>query len=212
MSHEHNPQDDVSVRPWLGAAKVRSSERSTVWPSVWTATSTLWPVPRATRIAVASALELGIAEDRAHRTWMDLLDDEKKRPEDERIDFVTIVTPNNTPIALAFVQAGINVVCDKPLCLTEEEAAELVAAREASGVVFAVTYNYTGYPMVREARARIANGEIGQVRRVFVEYHQGWLATRLEDSGQQQASWRTDPSKAGWAALWVTSDRTRRTW
>lgn len=150
-------------------------------------------------IAVASALELGIAEDRAHRTWMDLLEDEKKRPEDERIDFVTIVTPNflHAPIALAFVQAGINVVCDKPLCLTEEEAAELVAAREASGVVFAVTYNYTGYPMVREARARIANGEIGQVRRVFVEYHQGWLATRLEDSGQQQASWRTDPSKAG---------------
>ena len=150
-------------------------------------------------IAVASALELGIAEDRAHRTWMDLLEDEKKRPEDERIDFVTIVTPNflHAPIALAFVQAGINVVCDKPLCLTEEEAAELVAAREESGVVFAVTYNYTGYPMVREARARIANGEIGQVRRVFVEYHQGWLATRLEDSGQQQASWRTDPSKAG---------------
>ncbi len=150
-------------------------------------------------IAVASALELGIAEDRAHRTWMDLLEDEKNRPENERIDFVTIVTPNflHAPIALAFVQAGINVVCDKPLCLTEAEARELVSAREASGVVFAVTYNYTGYPMVREARFRIANGEIGQVRRVFVEYHQGWLATRLEDSGQQQASWRTDPTKAG---------------
>ena len=73
-------------------------------------------------IAVASALELGIAEDRAHRTWMELLEDEKKRPEDERVDFVTIVTPNflHAPIALAFVEAGINVVCDKPLCLTEE--------------------------------------------------------------------------------------------
>ena len=112
-------------------------------------------------IAVASALELSIAEDRAHRTWMDLLEDEKKRPEDERIDFVTIVTPNFLHAPIAWRSCGrASMWCATNRLLTEEEAAELVAAREVWGGVRR-TYNYTGYPMVREARARIANGEIG---------------------------------------------------
>lgn len=149
--------------------------------------------------ARASGQDLGLADARNHGSWEALLADEVRRPETERIDFVSIVTPNHMhfPVARAFAEAGIHVVCDKPLVHTSGQAQELAAVVARSGVVFAVTYNYTGYPMVREARAMVRAGAIGEVRKVIVEYNQGWLATRLEDSGQKQADWRTDPARSG---------------
>jgi predicted dehydrogenase len=149
--------------------------------------------------ARASGAELGLADARNHGRWQDLLADELKRPGDERIDFVSIVTPNHVhfPVAHAFAEAGIHVVCDKPLVHSSQEALALQEAAKRSGCVFGVTYNYTGYPMVREARELVAKGAIGVVRKVIVEYNQGWLATKLEDSGQKQADWRTDPARSG---------------
>lgn len=129
--------------------------------------------------ALASGRELGLADDRNHPSWQALLEDELRRPAGERIDFVSIVTPNHMhyPVAKAFAEAGINVVCDKPLVHTSEQANDLLATAEKSGVVFAVTYNYTGYPLVRQARHMVASGQLGEIRKVIVEYNQGWLAT-----------------------------------
>jgi predicted dehydrogenase len=151
--------------------------------------------------ARASGRELGLADGRNHRRWHDLLADELKRPAHERIDFVSIVTPNHVhfPVAHAFAEAGIHVVCDKPLVHCSEEAQALQRAAHRSGCVFGVTYNYTGYPMVREARELVAKGLVGDIRKVIVEYNQGWLATHLEASGQKQADWRTDPARSGLA-------------
>jgi predicted dehydrogenase len=151
--------------------------------------------------ARASGHDLGLRGGRNHGRWEDLLADELGRSKDERIDFVSIVTPNHMhfPVARAFAEAGIHVVCDKPLVHSSEEAAELVRVVQRSGCVFGVTYHYTGYPMVREARDMVARGAIGAVRKVIVEYNQGWLATHLEASGQKQADWRTDPARSGLA-------------
>jgi predicted dehydrogenase len=153
--------------------------------------------------ALASGRDLGLADDRNYRTWEEMLERESRRPPGERIDFVSIVTPNHAHFepALAFVRAGFHVVLDKPMVLNTTQADDLVAAVEKSGVVFAVTYNYTGYPMVRQAAAMVRSGVIGTVRKVFVQYHQGWLATRLEATGQKQAGWRTDPLRAGAGAV-----------
>ena len=149
--------------------------------------------------ALASGRELGLNDARNHPRWQDLLDDELRRPASERIDFVSIVTPNHMhyPVARAFVEAGINVVCDKPLVHSSEQAQELIAAAGKSGAVFAVTYNYTGYPLVRHARHMVASGQLGEIRKVIVEYNQGWLANLLEGSGNKQAEWRTDPARSG---------------
>lgn len=151
--------------------------------------------------ARASGAELRLADARNHGRWQDLLADELKRPAQERIDFVSIVTPNHVhfPVAQAFAEAGIHVVCDKPLVHSSEEALALERAAQRSGCVFGVTYNYTGYPMVREARELVAKGLIGELRKVIVEYNQGWLATKLEATGQKQADWRTDPARSGLA-------------
>lgn len=151
--------------------------------------------------AKASGRELGLADGRNHGSWEALLADELKRPKDERIDFVSIVTPNHVhfPVAKAFAEAGIHVVCDKPLVHTSEQAAQLQRVAAQSGVVFGVTYNYTGYPMVREARELVRKGAIGQVRKIIVEYNQGWLATKLEGGDNKQADWRTDPARSGMA-------------
>ncbi|OUM04223.1 Gfo/Idh/MocA family protein [Variovorax sp. JS1663] len=146
-----------------------------------------------------SGRALWLAEDRNHGDWRALLDDELKRAPDERIDFVSVVTPNHLhfPVAQAFVEAGFHVVCDKPLVHTGAQADALVAAVARQGTVFAVTYNYTGYPMVREAREIIRSGRLGGIRKVVVEYNQGWLATRLEGEGNKQAEWRSDPARSG---------------
>jgi predicted dehydrogenase len=149
--------------------------------------------------ALASGRALGLAEARNHGDWRALLDDELRRPAGERVDFVAIVTPTDThfPIAEAFVSAGFHVVCDKPLVHSSEQAEALVGAVAAQGRVFGVTYNYTGYPMVRQARDMVRDGTIGAVRKVIVQYNQGWLASALERDGNKQAGWRTDPARSG---------------
>jgi predicted dehydrogenase len=149
--------------------------------------------------AKASGRDLFLADDRNHPDWQSLLADELKRPPDERIDFVSIVTPNHVhfPVAHAFVEAGFHVVCDKPLVHTGDQADALVDAVARKGTVFGVTYNYTGYPMVRQAREMVRSGELGEIRKVVVEYNQGWLATRLEGEGNKQAAWRSDPARSG---------------
>lgn len=149
--------------------------------------------------ALASGMELGLEDHRNYPTWRDMLRAELNLPREQRIDFVSIVTPNDThfEIADAFAASGFHVVCDKPLCHTSIQAARLIETVRNSGVVFAVTYNYSGYPLVKQARDMIAKGEIGEIRKVVVEYNQGWLAGALEKSGQKQAEWRTDPSRSG---------------
>ena len=149
--------------------------------------------------ATASGRELGLRDDRNHGSWQALLSRELALPEGERIDAVTIVTPNDVhfEVAKAFADAGIHVVCDKPLVHTSTQADALVRSARAKGIVFAVTYNYIGYPMVRQAREMVRAGAIGAIRKVVVEYHQGWLATALEGAGNKQADWRTDPARSG---------------
>jgi predicted dehydrogenase len=149
--------------------------------------------------ALASGRALGLAEAHNHPSWQALLEAELKRPAQERVDAVVIVTPTDShfPIAQAFAEAGFNVVCDKPLVHTSAQADQLVATVAAAGGVFGVTYNYTGYPMVRQAREMVRTGALGAIRKVVVEYNQGWLATALEATGNKQAGWRTDPARSG---------------
>ena len=149
--------------------------------------------------ALASARDLGLSERRSYPDWEAMLRGELALPASERIDFVSIVTPNHMhyPVARAFAAAGINVICDKPLVHTAEQASDLVRLTRDSGVVFAVTYNYTGYPLVKEARQLIADGRLGKIQKVIVEYNQGWLVTRQEAQGNKQADWRTDPARSG---------------
>lgn len=149
--------------------------------------------------AKASAPDYDIAADRAYTSIHELLEQEAAKPEGERVDFVSVATPNHThfEIAKAAVDAGVNVMCDKPMTFDLSQAEELAKAVEASGVVFAVTHNYTGYPLVRQAREMILNGELGEIQAVRANYIQGWLRTRLENDEQKQAAWRTDPSKSG---------------
>lgn len=149
--------------------------------------------------AKASGRDLGLEERRNYGTWREMLDGELKLPAEERIDFVSIATPNDAhfPVARAFADAGIHVVCDKPLVHTSAQAAELIRVVERRNVVFGVTYNYSGYPMVKQARHMVQQGELGTIRKVIVEYNQGWLADKLEATGQKQADWRTDPARSG---------------
>jgi predicted dehydrogenase len=128
-----------------------------------------------------------------------MLEKEAALPADQRIDFVSVTTPNHThyEIAKAAVEAGFNVVCDKPMTFDLSQAEQLAAAVEKSDVVFALSHNYTGYPLVRQAREMILGGELGEIQAVRSNYIQGWLRTRLEESDQKQAAWRTDPSKSG---------------
>ena len=145
------------------------------------------------------AAELGIEADRAYGTYAEMLEKESKLPADRRIQAVSIVTPNHVhhgPAKMA-LEKGFHVICDKPLTITVEEAEELERLVKKTGLTFAVTHNYTGYPMVREARNLVRSGQLGEIRKVYVEYLQGWLSDKLEASGQKQAAWRTDPSKSG---------------
>jgi len=146
--------------------------------------------------------ELGLAGDRVYASFEEMAAAEALLPDGVRIDFVVIATPNHLhhPVAAAFLDAGFHVVCDKPMTNTVAEADDLVRRVRESGRVFVLTHNYTGYPMVKEARALVAAGRLGTIRKVVAEYPQGWLARPLEEEGQKQASWRTDPVRGG-AAL-----------
>ena len=142
--------------------------------------------------ALASAADLGVA--RAYASFSDMASREARRK--DGIDAVAIVTPNHmhAPVAMQFLRRGIHVICDKPLTATLAEAKKLARAAEASGVVFALTHNYTGYPMVRQAKAMVAGGDLGEIRVVQVEYAQDWLTEAVDN---KQADWRTDPARSG---------------
>jgi predicted dehydrogenase len=145
--------------------------------------------------ALASATDLGVA--RGYASFSEMAAREARRK--DGIEAVAIVTPNHmhAPVAMQFLRRGINVICDKPLTATLPEAKKLAKAAEASGAVFVLTHNYTGYPMIRQAREMVASGELGEIRLVQVEYAQDWLSEPLEQSGQKQAGWRTDPKQTG---------------
>jgi predicted dehydrogenase len=151
----------------------------------------------------AQGVAYGLAPDRVYASFEEMANREASLPEDQRIDFVSIVTPNHLhfPVAKAFVERGIHVICDKPLTTTLEDAEELCRLVKTHDVVFAVTHAYAGYPMVKQARALVHDGALGTVRKIVVEYSQGWLATPLEQTGQKQAGWRTDPALAGAGAI-----------
>ena len=147
--------------------------------------------------AAASAAELHIAPQRSYADYADMARREAAR--EDGIDVVAIVTPNHLHgrIASAFLDAGIDVICDKPMTTTLAEALALVAKVRDSQRLFALTHNYSGYPMVRQAREMVAAGELGELRVIQAEYPQDWLSTDLEATGQKQASWRVDPAQAG---------------
>ena len=149
--------------------------------------------------AKASAPDYDIPPQRAYGSYQEMVAAESKLPPDQRIDFVAVATPNHThyEIARAFAEAGFNVMCDKPLTFDLAQAEELARVVQRTGVVFGVTHNYTGYPLVRQARDMVRGGELGEINAIRAFYIQGWLRTRLEKEGQKQASWRTDPKRSG---------------
>lgn len=149
--------------------------------------------------AKASAPDYDISAERAYGSYQEMLQAEKNLPAEQRIDFVAVTTPNHThyAIAKAAVEAGFNVVCDKPMTFDMGQAEDLANCVDRSPVVFALTHNYTGYPLVRQAREMILNGDLGEINAIRSSYIQGWLRTRLELSEQKQATWRTDPQRSG---------------
>ena len=146
-----------------------------------------------------SGIDLFLPPDRVYADFEQMARDEAIRPPDERIDFVSIVTPNHVhfPVAETFLKAGFNVVCDKPMTFSLAEARKLRALVRRKKKVFALTHNYTGYPMVKEARALVRRGKLGTIRKIVSEYPQGWLSADLDGAGQKQADWRTDPKRSG---------------
>ncbi|MDX2282807.1 MAG: Gfo/Idh/MocA family oxidoreductase [Bacteroidia bacterium] len=147
----------------------------------------------------ASGRDFFLPEHRVYGSFEEMILREQELPEGERMDFISIVTPNHMhfPPAKMALEHGFHVVCDKPLAFNMDEARELAALVDRTGLLFALTHNYTGYPMVKEARELIRSGALGKIRKVIVEYPQGWLSTFLEASGSKQASWRTDPARSG---------------
>jgi predicted dehydrogenase len=147
----------------------------------------------------ASGEDLGLDPSRVYPDFETMAAAESKLPAEERIDFVSIVTPNHVhfPPAKAFLEAGFHVVCDKPMTFDLAEAKALRAIVKSTGKVFALTHNYTGYPMVKEAREMVRNGDLGRILKVVAEYPQGWLIQPIDAEGHKGAAWRTDPSRAG---------------
>lgn len=145
--------------------------------------------------------ELLLNPKRVYGTYQEMIAKELKLPEGERIDFVSVTTPNNWhfPIARDFLEAGFHVMCEKPMTLNVKEAKELQRIVRSTRRVFGLMHNYTGYPMVKLARDMARGGELGKIRKIVVQYPQGWLATALERTGQMQAAWRTDPKQSGGA-------------
>lgn len=149
--------------------------------------------------SAAMGQELGLNPHRVYSSWREMLAREAALPEQERIELVAIVTPNDThvPVSIAALEAGFHVMCDKPAARTLDEALELDTAIKAGDKLYGLTHTYLGYPMVRDARDLVASGQLGNIRKVMVTYPQGWLSEPLEQSGQKQASWRTNPALSG---------------
>ena len=150
-------------------------------------------------ISKSSGLSYFLPEDRIYSTYKEMFEHEMTLPEGERMDFVTIVTPNRWHFepAMMALERGFHVVVDKPMTFSLEEAKQLQKKVEETGLVLALTHVYSAYPAVKEAKARIAKGELGKLRRVYVEYTQGWLSERIELLGGNNAGWRTDPKRSG---------------
>jgi predicted dehydrogenase len=150
-------------------------------------------------ISHSSGLSYYLPESRIYSTYREMFEKEILLPEGERMDFVTIVTPNFAHFdpAMMALDNGFHVVVDKPITFTLDEALKLKAKLEKTGLILALTHTYSGYPAIKEAKARIRRGDIGEIRKIYVEYPQGWLSTKLEDAGNAQASWRTDPKRSG---------------
>lgn len=146
-----------------------------------------------------SGAELGLPSERVYASYQAMMEGELALPPHQRMQFVSIVTPNHMHFhpAIAALENGFHVVCDKPVCFDLNEALALEKAVQESGLLFALTHNYTGYPMVKQARHLVQSGALGNIRKVVAEYPQGWLSTNLEATGQKQAAWRTDPSRSG---------------
>ncbi len=142
---------------------------------------------------------LALDPKRVYSDYKEMIKAEAALPLGDRVDFVAVTTPNNWhfPIARDFIQAGFHVMCEKPMTLTSDEAKELQKLVKSKKVVFGLMHNYTGYPMAKLARDMVKKGDLGKIRKVVVQYPQGWLATALEKTGQMQASWRTDPKQTG---------------
>ena len=149
--------------------------------------------------SLESGKELFLAPDRIYGSFREMIERESQLPEGQKMDFVSIVTPNHVHFEPAFMalKHGFPVIIDKPLSFNLDEALQLRQAVEESKLPFALTHTYTGYPMVKQARAMVASGEIGDLRKIMVEYPQGWLTDFLEGQDQKQAAWRTDPKRSG---------------
>jgi predicted dehydrogenase len=147
----------------------------------------------------ASAPDYDVSQDRAYPSYQAMFEAEAKKPVGERIDFVSVTTPNHThfEVAKAALEAGFHVICDKPMTFDLAQAEQLAKLVDSSKQVFALTHNYTGYPLVRQAREMIQSGELGEIQAVRSAYIQGWLRTKLEEQDQKQAAWRTDPKQSG---------------
>jgi predicted dehydrogenase len=147
----------------------------------------------------ATGKALHLNPSRVYGSYSEMIQKEKELPADQRMDFVSIVTPNHMHFdpAKQALENGFHVIIDKPIAFNVAEAKALKKVVDKTGLVLALTHTYTGYPMVKEAKSMVATGKIGKVRKVYVEYPQGWLSTFVEGSGNKQASWRTDPSKSG---------------
>lgn len=150
-------------------------------------------------ISRSSGRSYFLPENRIYTTFKEMFEQEKKLPEGEKMDFVTIVTPNHVHFepAMMALENGFNVVLDKPITFTLNEALLLKEKLEQTHLTLALTHTYTGYPAIKEARERIRRGDFGKIRKIYVEYPQGWLSTKLEESGNAQAAWRTDPARSG---------------
>lgn len=150
------------------------------------------------RKSKATGQALYLDSKRVYRSYAEMIEKEKQLPDDKRMDFVSIVTPNHVHLdpAKMALENGFHVIIDKPLAFSLAEAKELKKAVDKSGLILALTHTYTGYPMVKEARQLVASGKIGKVRKIYVEYHQGWLTDFIE-AFNKQASWRTDPKRSG---------------
>ena len=147
----------------------------------------------------ATGEALYLDPDRVYNTFPEMMERERRMPADKRMDFVSVVTPNHVhfaPTKMA-LENGFHVVVEKPIAFSLKEANVLKKLVEKSGLVLALTHTYTGYPMVKEARHMVKAGKLGAIRKVYVEYPQGWLSTSLEKTGNMQASWRTDPKQSG---------------
>jgi len=150
-------------------------------------------------ISLSSGKSYFLPDNRIYKTYREMFENEVKLPADQRMDFVSIVTPNfwHFEPAMMALERGFHVVVDKPMTFNLEQAKQLKAKVEETGLVLALTHTYSGYPAVKDAKARIARGDIGQVRKVYVEYPQGWLSKRIELEGGNNAGWRTDPKLSG---------------